>query len=481
MNTMENLLYKAYSPAEFKKSGHKIVDMLAEELEKSQAEKPDKTITWLSPEAQYKFWNDDFYDENKTQLPELMKDVFSHPINFHNKGYVGHQVAVTLPATALTSAVIGYLNNCTTVYELGMAGNAMEKVIIKHLAEKFGYDSRATGFVTSGGSMGNLTALVTARTSLGIAEEDYHKLAIMVSCEAHYSVERAAKIMGIKNENIIKIPVDEKFSVRTDLLEDLYRQAVSEGKIVFCIVGCACTTSVGAHDDLEGISDFAKKHKLWFHVDGTHGGAAIFSNKYKYLLKGIERSDSLIIDFHKMMLTPPLSTAIIFNAGNKEISAFSPKAAYLWQDQLSEEWYNSAKHTLECTKPITILHTYAIMRMYGDEIYRQNVDTLYDLGKQFAEMIENRKELELALKPSSNIVCFRYIAGGTDCDEINKKIAEKLLQEGTYYVVSTEVGGKFYLRITLMNPLTDKKCLDGLLEKICRLGDTELAIMQKQF
>lgn len=117
-----------------------------------------------------------------------------------------------------------------------------------------------------------------------------------------------------------------------------------------------------------------------------------------------------------MMLVPPLSTAIIYNAKNRKVNEFSPKAAYLWQDQLSEEWYNSAKHTLECTKPITILHTYAIMRLYGDEIYRQNVDTLYDLGKQFAEMIKNEKNMELALEPCSNIVCFRYAADKADCD-----------------------------------------------------------------
>ncbi len=342
----------------------------------------------------------------------------------------------------------------------------MEKVVIGHLAEKFGYDKRATGYVTSGGSMGNLTALVTARTSLGIEEKDYHKLAIMVSAEAHYSVERAAKIMGIKSENIIKVPVDDKCSIRTKLLEDIYQQAVSDGKLVFCVIGCACTTSVGAYDDLEAVADFAERHQLWFHVDGAHGGAVIFSDKYRHLLKGIERSDSLILDFHKMMLVPPLSTAIIYNAGNRKVNEFSPKAAYLWQDQLSEEWYNSAKHTFECTKPITVLHTYAIMRLYGDAIYRQNVDTLYDLGKEFAEMVKRTKNMELALEPCSNIVCFRYAAEGIDCDEANRRIAEELLKDGSYYVVSTEVKGRYYLRITLMNPLTDKKCLEELIRKV---------------
>ncbi|WP_343252629.1 pyridoxal phosphate-dependent decarboxylase family protein [Ligaoa zhengdingensis] len=460
------ILLNAYSADCFKKEAQKVIDIIANELENIQTNGLQNTIDRKLPEEQLAFWSEEFASTGSTSLSQLSEKIMEHSIHFHSKGYMGHQVAVTLPVTALTSALIGYMNNCTTVYELGMAGNAMEKVVISHMAEKYGYDKGATGFVASGGSMGNLTALVTARTSSGVEEKDYHRLAIMVSEEAHYSVERAAKIMGIASENIIKIPTDKSFAIRTDLLESYYEKAVADGKTVFCVIGCACTTSVGAHDNLEQIGTFAEKHNIGFHVDGAHGGAAIFSEKYKYLLKGIERSDSLIVDFHKMMMTPPLSTAVIYNAGHRKINEFSPKAAYLWQDQLSEEWWNSAKHTLECTKPLTIIHTYAIMRLYGDEIYRQNVDTLYDLGKEFAELIKEEPDMELAIDPCSNIVCFRYVPDHGNINETNKIIAEELLKDGTYYTTSTAIRGEFYLRVTLMNPLTDTEELTGLLQKI---------------
>lgn len=466
MNTAQNMLQQAYCVDSFQKEVPQLMNMIAKQLERSSSEKHQRTIDWLSPEEQLRFWQTDFSSPTPEDLTSLAEKVLSHSINFHSKGYMGHQVAITLPITVLTSALIAYMNNCTTVYELGMAGNAMEKVVISYMAEKFGYAAGATGFVASGGSMGNLTALVTARTSAGTEEQDYHRLAIMVSGEAHYSVERAAKIMGIPSGNILKVPTDSGCSIRPELLEDIYQKAGSEGKIVFCVVGCACTTSVGAFDNLEAIADFAEKHQIWFHVDGAHGGAVVFSQKYKHLIKGIERSDSLIVDFHKMMMTPPLSTAVIYNSRNRKVNEFSPKADYLWRDQLSEEWWNSAKHTLECTKPITILHTYAIMRLYGDEIYQQNVDTLFGLGKQFAELIKGQKNMELALEPSSNIVCFRYVPDEGDPDTVNKKIADRLLADGTYYVVSTTVGGKFFLRITLMNPFTDLKCMEDLIGKI---------------
>lgn len=468
MTKETRLLEQAYSPEEFETMGPQLMAVLQEQVRQSR--QGQKTIDYLPPAEQLAFWQADFARAAPEELASFAEKVLARSIRFHSRGYVGHQVAVTLPITILTSALMAWLNNCTTVYELGMAGNAMEKVVLAHLAEKFGYGPGSTGVVASGGSLGNLTALVTARTSSGAEEKDFHRLAILVSGEAHYSVERAAQIMGIPTENILKIPVDETCAARTEELETLYQEAVAQGKLVFCLVGCACTTSVGAFDDLEAMGDFAQRHQIWFHVDGAHGGAAIFSEKYRHLLKGIEGSDSLILDFHKMMMTPPLSTAVLYNSRHRKVSEFAPKAAYLWRDQLSEEWWNSAKHTLECTKPITILHTYAILKFYGDELYRENVDTLFDLGKAFGDMVRAQRDMELALAPKSNIVCFRYVPQTGDPDRVNQAIADQLLADGTYYVVSTNVGGKFYLRVTLMNPFTETGDLEALLEKIRTFG-----------
>lgn len=466
----ETILKQAYSAEAFTSCSHQVMNMIENELRMAQTDMPQKTIPYLTPEEELKYWEEDFNSEESVTMQELMERVLSHSIHLHSKQYAGHQVAVPLPVTALSSAVIGCLNNGPTVYEMGMPASAMEKIIIGHLAEKFGYDKQATGFVTSGGSLGNLTALVTARTSTGVMEKDYHRLAIMVSSEAHYSVERAAKIMGISSENVIKVPADEKHCIRPELLEGLYQKAVSEDKIVFCIVGCACTTAVGAYDDLNAVADFAEQHNLWFHVDGAHGGPAIFSKKYRHLLAGVERSDSLIMDFHKMMMAPFLSTAVIYNSRNRKVNEFAPQAAYLWQDQLSEEWYNSAKHTIECSKPSTIINTYTIMRLYGDEIYEQHIDAVFGLAKRFAEMVQARENMEVALPPVSNIVCFRCLANGRDCNLLNKRILDELVKDGDWYIVGTTLNDTFYLRVSLMNPMTDEQCLKKLLDKIQELS-----------
>lgn len=471
MNT--NLIEKAFSSENFCTEAEKLIHRIADCLEESKKVEHSSTISRLSPEEELAFWEKDFQTPSDENLDDFWEKLFSHSINFHSRGYMGHQVSSTPIITALTGAAMSFLNNSTTVYEIGMAGNAMEKVVLNHLIEKYGYQQGSTGIVTSGGSLGNLTALVTARTSSGFPETDYGKLAILVSEQAHYSIERAASIMGIPHDNIIKIPAASNHCMITDCLEEAYQECSNSGKIVFCVVGCAGTTATGAYDNLNEIADFAERHNIWFHVDGAHGACVIFSKKYKYLLNGIERSDSLIVDFHKMLMAPAISTALLYNAKNHTLNEFSPSAAYLWQNQLSEEWYNSAKHTLECTKPITILHTYAIMKQYGDELYQQHIDYLYDLGHTFADMVLRRSDLELALYPSSNIVCFRYCSNTHSNDElnkINKQILKQITNDGTFYIVSTTINDTFYLRVSLMNPLTTQKDILWLLDEIEETG-----------
>lgn len=381
---------------------------------------------------------------------------------------MGHQVSPPYPVSILTSALMAYLNNGMAVYEMGMAGNAMEKIVIRDLAKRFGLPDGATGFVTSGGTLGNLTALMAARAKYlqNNPTADYKKLAILVSEEAHYSVERTFVVMGIPCENIVKVSVDEQFNIRADQLEELYQTAKADGKEVFCVIGCACSTATGSFDDLVAIGTFAERHHLWFHVDAAHGGPVIFSPRYAHLINGIDKADSLIMDFHKMMMVPSLSTAVIFRSQDLAGLTFTQEARYLWQDQQSEEWYNSGKRTFECTKPMTIIHVYALLRLYGDRLFREQIEQLYDLAKSFAELLDKQEGFELLCKPQSNIVCFRCVREGTDPDELNRSILKKIMLDGRFYIVGTTTNKAFYLRTSLMNTRTDLADLKFLLQLI---------------
>lgn len=468
---MYDIVEKAYSVEDFRKTGHEVIDMLASYLENATTNLQDEVvIPWKTPEDQLTFWEKDFRSSEPANPIELFRQVMSGSIQVHRKQYLGHQTAPTLPVSALSAAVSTVLNQGMGVYEMGMVGNVLDKILTESVARQLGFDNGASGFITSGGSLGNLTALLAARAkATDIWENGYdenRKLAVMVSEEAHYCIDRAARIMGLGAKGIIKVPVNSKFQMRTDLLGKYYQDAVDQGFQVIAVVGCAATTSTGSYDDLVTIADFCRQNNLWFHVDGAHGAPAAYSNKYKHLVKGIESADSVILDFHKMMLTPSLSTAVIFKQGGDAYNTFSQRAQYLWTEQNSEEWYNSGKRTFECTKVMTSLNVYTIFRTYGQEIFEQNIDKLFGLATEFAAMIRENQNFELAYEPQCNIVCFRF----GDDEQLNRAIREQLVLDGKFYIVQTILNGEHYLRVSLMNPLCTPQELQGLLKEIEQLA-----------
>ena len=360
---------------------------------------------------------------------------------------------------------------------MGMASNALEKIVTDFVAQHIGYDKNACGILTSGGTLANLTALLAARrikASNDVWNEGHkEKLAIMVSEEAHYCIDRAARIMGLGSSGIIKIPVDDNFRIKTDVLEEYLQKAKSNRIKVIAIVGCASSTATGSYDDLDVIASFAKKNDLWFHVDGAHGGAVVFSKKYQYLANGIHKADSVVIDFHKLLMTPALNTALIFKRSSDNYKVFEQKAQYLWDSQSTEEWYNSGKRTFECTKLMMSIKVYSILKAHGTDIFEKNVDRLYDMGVSFSAMIKERSDFELAIQPQANIVNFRYVGNkevGKGYNQINDDIRQQLLEEGKFYIVKTTIGTKRYLRVSIMNPMTTERDCGELLDEIEKIG-----------
>jgi len=429
-----------YSADKFRKLGHSMIDMLADYLEQAQSEAPGKTIPFISPDEQYHYWAENLHKQES--VDDTLKDIFNHSIKLANPRYIGHQVSTVAPITSLAGMLSDFLNNGAAIYEMGMAANGIEKVVVEFMNEQIGYGTTSNGLLTNGGTLANLTALLTARSVKapgGIWENGHdERLALMVSEASHYCIDRAARIMGLGSKGIIKIPIDDEFKMRTDLLPSYLEEAKAKGLTVFAIVGCTCTTSTGSFDDLEEIGKFAQENNLWFHVDGAHGGAVLLSDTYKHKAAGIEYSNSITIDFHKMMLTPALVTGLFYKNGQDSYKTFSQKAEYLWATGDEQEWYNSGKRTFECTK----------------------------------RLINGRDNFELLIEPEANIVNFRYKhAQALNIDAFTDKIRATILNEGIFYIVSTMINGIKYMRCTVMNPLTEEKHFVELLDYIERIGN----------
>lgn len=446
------------------------MDELSDHLDDKINAKSEGVIHWNEPDAELKFWKD--FLENGDE-DDLFSEITKRTTYVHHPKYIGHQVSPAAPITALTGMISSLLNNGMAVYEMGMAPSAIERVIADWLCNKIGYDSDSRGLLTSGGTLANLTALLSARKAVvthDVWNEGYSEnLGIIVSEEAHYCVDRAAKIMGLGEKGIIKIPATENFEMDTSLLEEKFQEATKSGIRIFAIVGSSPSTATGVYDDLIAIGNFAKMHDLWFHVDGAHGGAAIFSPKYKKVVKGIAQADSVVIDGHKMMMMPIITTALLFKNGQHALATFSQKADYLLTQSDHEDWYNSGKKTFECTKTMMSIHWFTLLKVYGEDIFNQYVTNLYDLGHRFGEIVIKNPDFELAVKPVSNIVCFRYVTNDFDLEQsnsLNKKIRQHLLEDGEFYIVQTTLRGTHYLRCTIMNPFTTEAHLRELLNKI---------------
>jgi L-2,4-diaminobutyrate decarboxylase len=257
-------------------------------------------------------------------------------------------------------------------------------------------------------------------------------------------------------------------------LEAYYQKAKADGKEVIAVVGSACTTATGSFDDLNAIASFCRKYDLWFHVDGAHGAALAFSGKYAQVISGIDQADSVAMDFHKMLLTPSITTALVFREGENSYRTFSQKAEYLFNKE-EPEWFNLAKRTFECTKLMIGFKAYSILRTYGTALFDEYVTWVCDLGFILADLVRERKDLDLAIEPFCNIVCFRYKGEGfsdPELNDLNEAIRQQMLEAGDFYLVQTRLKEKLYLRCTLTNPFTRSTDLEKLLDRVIETGES---------
>ncbi len=466
----------AYDPETFRRLGHQVVDLLADHLARSQR-REGPVLPWAPPERLLADFPATFGAEPSAEAAELLGRVVTASHHLHHPHYVGHQVSAPLPLAALSDFVSSLLNNGMAVYEMGPVATAMERHVLGWMAGLLGLPAGAHGVLTSGGSVGNLTALLAARQAR--AGHDVWKqgsaagppLTVLVPETAHYCLARATRVMGWGEGGVTPVPVDAHFRLRPDALGEALAAARRAGRHPLAVVASAGSTSTGAVDPLEAVADFCEREGLWFHVDGAHGASMALSERYRSQLRGIERADSVVWDAHKMMLMPALITAVLFREGHRSFEAFSQEASYLFHGEGTRDWNDVAQRTLECTKEMMALKLYTCLRVLGTRVFADALTASFDLARRFADRLEAAPDFQLALRPDCNIVCFRHTPPGVPeaaLDALQARLRERLVTQGDFYLVRTTLGGRVWLRTTLINPLTTDVDLEGLLEALRR-------------
>ncbi|MEE9394168.1 MAG: aminotransferase class I/II-fold pyridoxal phosphate-dependent enzyme [Planctomycetota bacterium] len=464
-------LHAAYAPKELARVGQHLVERLTKELQSSWDGETRPVMTPVTPDQMMA--QTPRPTAGTQSLDELFDRFLSSATRLHDPHFVGHQVSAPLPAAVWFQALGAYLNNGMAVFEMGPAATAMERRVLEWMAGHAGFTAKAEGFFTSGGSIGNLTALLTARQVMaGLNERGQAKVAapaILVSGQGHYCSARAVHIMGWGADGLIEVECDAKFKMRPSDLSRAKAEAERRGRQVIAVAASACSTSTGSYDPLEAIADFCEEHHIWLHVDGAHGASALLSPRLKPRLAGLERADSLVWDAHKMLMMPALSTAVIYRNGEHASRALAQKASYLFDGDPDLEWFNVGHRTLECTKTMMASALYASLAHYGENLFKEFVEHAHDLATEFASYLESSPDFIVACRPESNIVCFRHEPeNASDLDARQLSLRRKIVDSGEFYLVQTSLGGKPWLRCTLMNPRTKIADLIELCDQLRR-------------
>ncbi|NAW50434.1 decarboxylase [Elizabethkingia argentiflava] len=418
---------------------------------------------------------------NYNELLSEVDDIYvKHATAFHLPQYVAHlNCPVVIPALA-GEILVSAINSSQDTYDQSAGGTFMERKLIDWTAEQLGFSTaESDGVFTAGGSQSNLMGLVMMRDVYSQKRYNHNikmdglpreagRFRIFVSDKSHFSNLKNASIMGLGEKCIVKVPTDERFRMEISLLKKYIKREEQLGNIPIGIVATAGTTDFGNIDPLEDIANIAAHYNIWMHVDAAYGCALLLSEKYRNLLNGIERADSVTIDYHKSFFQPISSSAFIVK-NKKELLILKHHADYLNPKEMDEEEIPAQinKSITQSTRRFDALKLWFTLRMMGKEQLSEYTDTIIDLTKAAAAIITEDQEFELLSDSDLSVLVFRHIRPEIkDWDALNQYIKMKLFYSGEILVASTKVNGNFYLKFTFLNPITTIDDVHQILTKI---------------
>jgi L-2,4-diaminobutyrate decarboxylase len=462
-----------YDPDEFVRQAASVTELLREHLVRTGS-RLGPVWPAARPSEVFERWPDPESGPIET-IDRLLSDVLAGSTHQHHPGFIGQQLSAPPPLVGPVSMLTAILNNSSAIFEGAPVAIALERRVVRWMARRVGYGEEAGGILTSGGSLGALTALLAMRQAKMGADVWQDGLwgawqgGVLVSREARYCNRRACAILGFGERLVLPVETDARFAMDLGSLAAAYERAVALGTRPLAVVANAGSTATGTYDDLEAIGRFCEERDLWFHVDAAHGGSALVSSRYAARLRGIDRTDSIVWDAHKLMLMPSLCTAVLFRNRAHLDNAFRQEASYLLSGATAA-WYEPAGRNFETTKPAMVLPLYVALRVLGVRYFGEYIDYVYDLARAFADELESRSSFELLVRPESNIVCFRLGTTPEKVDALQFRLREAVNQQGRFFIMRTTIGSGAWLRIVLMNPATRLADLRALLDELTDLG-----------
>lgn len=444
------------SPEGLKAAGHLVMDAMLADFERLAEGGIGVTATRREMEALFR----ESLPESGVDLSEVLAQ-FRDQITPHAFRVNHPRFWAFIPSAPSYAAVLGECLATSTNFFAGVwkeaAGPAQVEIVVLHwFKQLLGYPAEAAGVLTSGGSEANLTALVVAREAISHAERD--RLVLYASEHRHWSVDRAAKIIGLRSEQIRPLPCNADFRLNVNALRDAVGEDERAGRRPWLVLANAGTTNTGSVDPLMELADFCDERRLWLHVDAAYGWPIVLTDDGQRLLRGIERADSITLDPHKWFAQPFEVGCLLVRCGELLPEAFSMRPEYMQDVEPNHDEINFCDHGIALTRRFRALKIWFSVKVLGLAWHRRLIEHDCALADYAEGLLRTAGCFEITSPRKLSIVCFRYLPkldsrseSAIDLDALQQAIANELLRTGRAFQSTTRLNGRTTLRFCFVN------------------------------
>ncbi len=409
--------------------------------------------------------------EQGASFDELLHIVFDRAVpksfNTAGPGYLAYIPGGGIFDAAVADLVADAINRYVGVWLAAPGLVQLEANVLRWFAEMVGYPAASRGILTSGGSLANFSALVTARRER--LPEDFRRGTIYVSDQAHHSVAKAAMLAGFPTANVRVIPSDPSFRIPLDVLAARIAEDRREGWQPFLIVASGGTTNTGAVDDLAGAAALARSERMWLHVDAAYGGFFVLTDAGRAALAGIAEADSIVLDPHKGLFLPYGTGCLLVRDGAGLARAHRLDAAYLPAMQDSDEFPDFCNMSPELSRDFRGLRVWLPLKLRGVAAFRRSLTEKLELTRWAADRLEEIPEIEVIAPPQLSIVAFAVRRHGRSLDDVNRltqAVLDRVNARRRVYLTSTAIGGRLLIRICVLSFRTHRDRMEAGLDDI---------------
>src|SRR5437667_5572194 len=393
--------------------------------------------------------------------------------NVHPRMF-GYVQSPGTPIAAFADLLASMLNANLTIWRSAPAPVEVECLTIDWIRQILGFNAGAGGLFVRGGSMANLAALAAARQTKDCLSG---RLRIYASSETHFSIVKAAALLGIGRENVCYVAVDERFRIRIDDLVAKITADLEAGYVPFCVVANAGTVNTGAVDPLTDIREIAHRFQLWMHVDGSYGAFAVLAESARKLFAGMEQADSIALDPHKWLYLPVDVGCVIYRAPQIARAAFAHEAEYTRIiGEEADEAFAFWDYGPELSRRFRALNIWMLLKGVGLHSLGEAIASNLACARYLESMVRASDDFEMVAPVDLSIFCFRHVPvqlrneSPQAIDAFNERLLIALQRDGSSYLSNAALGGRFALRGCVLNYRTTLRDMEILLDDLRRVA-----------